>query len=231
MKHLLKIKLVAIFLLTGITLNAQDIKRFLGTYSITAGCYYYGVPSHGLIFETRTVVIEAGIESDLLIHFSIGVNERCLYTNVKAFVLNDSSFIIPEEHMECEVGVLPKQYIVGNGVIRNDSICLSYEYGRDNYDFSAICDNCKEGTSSIVLQIANQNKVYYNAIKQEIVINETLQNQSLTLELYDMLGKIIVRQTNAGNTVSIANLPNGVYVYRLLENDRVVSRGKIVRNN
>jgi len=88
----------------------------------------------------------------------------------------------------------------------------------------------KVGTSIGSLSFDN-NKVYYDAVTQVIVMDETLQNQSLTLELYDMQGKVLLRKTDAGNTVSVANLPNGVYLYRLLENNRVICSGKILKNN
>ena len=77
----------------------------------------------------------------------------------------------------------------------------------------------------------DNNKVYYNAVNQFIVIDETLQNQSLTLELYDVQGKVILRKTDAGNGVSVANLPNGVYLYRVLENNQATYSGKILKNN
>jgi hypothetical protein len=73
------------------------------------------------------------------------------------------------------------------------------------------------------------NKVYYDATNQVIVIDKTLQNQFSTLELYDMQGKVILRKTDAGNTISIANLPSGVYLYRLSQNNRAICSGKVVK--
>ena len=78
------------------------------------------------------------------------------------------------------------------------------------------------------MKLSDNTKVHYNVIGQEIVIEESLQNQSLILELYDILGRMLLKQTDA-NTVSIANLPNGVYVYRLLDNNKIISSGKVVK--
>jgi hypothetical protein len=76
---------------------------------------------------------------------------------------------------------------------------------------------------------SESNKVYYDATNRVIVIDKTLQNQFSTLELYDMQGKVILRKTDTGNTISIANLPSGVYLYRLLENNRAIYSGKILK--
>jgi hypothetical protein len=195
-----------------------NTQHFLGTYSITAMCGNHW----GGFSETRTGVIEKGVDSDLLIQISRDS------LKFKAFVLNDSSFIIPMQYLVVdEWGT--EYYLYGNGVIRNDSICLSYGYG-SVYGFytDVACDNCNE-SSNIVLLPANPNKVYYDAIKQEIVIDEALQNQSLTLELYDIQGKILLRQTNISNSISIAYLPQGVYVYRLLQGNQVICRGKVLK--
>ena len=74
-------------------------------------------------------------------------------------------------------------------------------------------------------------KVYYDATNQSIVIDKTLQNQSVTLELYDMQGRAVLRKTDADATVSIANLPNGMYLYRLLQNNRITCSGKLLKSN
>jgi len=102
---------------------------------------------------------------------------------------------------------------------------------KDNYPQNdTVLISCYIIISPSIKNIATiQNNIYYNSINQEIVIDEVLQNQSLTLVLYDMLGKMIISKTDVGNTVSIANLPNGVYVYRLLENKQVISKGKVVK--
>ena len=90
-------------------------------------------------------------------------------------------------------------------------------------------DAIKKWTTNIKSLFFDSEKIYYNPLTQEITIEKPIQPQFLTLELYDMLGKMILRKTDVGNTVSIANLHQGVYVYRLLEDNRVVGVGKVVR--
>jgi len=90
----------------------------------------------------------------------------------------------------------------------------------------------KKGTNIETVSFSN-NKVCYDAEKQVIVIDETLQNQSFTLELVNMQGKVILKKTNIGNSssISIANLLGGVYLYRLTQNGKIICTGKILKND
>ena len=85
-------------------------------------------------------------------------------------------------------------------------------------------------TSNVEFVSLNKSTVYYDAIKQIIVI-ETLRNKPFTFELVNMQGKVILRKTNVCDTISVAKLPIGVYVYRLLENKQVICNGKILKDN
>ncbi|MDR2970790.1 MAG: T9SS type A sorting domain-containing protein [Bacteroidales bacterium] len=98
-------------------------------------------------------------------------------------------------------------------------------YTEDVYELEI--ETIKKIETSIRSLPFDNNKVYYDAANQVIVIDKTLQSQSLTLELYDMQGKVILKK-DAGNTISVAHLSNGVYLYRLLENNRMIYSGKIV---
>ena len=90
----------------------------------------------------------------------------------------------------------------------------------------------KKLTSNIESVSFSGNKVYYDEIKQVIMINETLLTQPLTFELVDVQGKVILRKTNiCNNSVSIANLLNGVYLYRLTQNGKIIHIGKILKND
>ena len=205
-----------------------DAQPFLGTYHITSNCTLGTTPPANIPFsESRTIVIEQDTVSDLLIHISnLGT--------VRAFLSNDSSFVIPHQILSLYALQVVKLFF-GNGVIRNDSICIDYvrvEYNTvEPYSHlgTSACDNCKVGSSNIILTPTKQKQIYYDATKQEIVIDNILQNQSLTLELYDMLGKRIFRKTSVGNTVSIINLPNGIYVCRLFGGNQLIYSGKIVK--
>ena len=64
------------------------------------------------------------------------------------------------------------------------------------------------------------------------MLDETLLHQSLTFELVDTQGKVILRKTQLSDTsINIANLLNGMYLYRLLQDNQVICSGKIVKNH
>jgi len=86
--------------------------------------------------------------------------------------------------------------------------------------------------SNIETLSSDNNKVYFDATSQTIIIDATLQNQSLTLELIDTQGKVIFRKAGLSNksSVSVVNLLNGIYLYRLARNNVVIATGKILKN-
>ena len=92
-------------------------------------------------------------------------------------------------------------------------------------------ETIKKVDTNIDALLFSDNKIYYDATSQAIVIDETLRSQSLILELYDVQGRVILEKSNVSNTISVAHLPNGMYVYRALENNRVVYSGKILKSN
>ena len=86
----------------------------------------------------------------------------------------------------------------------------------------------KKLTSNINIEtLPFNNKIYYDAVNQVIILNKTLQNQSLELELYNTQGQIMLKTNN--NSISISNLPNGLYLYRLFLNNGELYSGKILK--
>jgi len=123
------------------------------------------------------------------------------------------------------------EYDVGDEVEITGTVRSS---GVDIYSvehFSLEIETIKKLTSNIESVFFSNNKVYYDATKQIIVINETLQNQSLTFELVNMQGQAVLRKTNIDNStfISVANLPSEVYLYRLLQNNQIIYSGKIIK--
>ena len=143
-------------------------------------------------------------------------------------MINDSIFI----HFDWENFGYNKTYLYysGRGKIENDSIFLDYIWG-DIKSYPLESCNCK-GVKKVVHIPPIEptpTKAYYNPITQEIIIDAGLQNQPLTLELYNIQGKMLLREINVGNSISIAHLPQGVYVYRLLQGNQMVCRGKVLK--
>jgi len=195
----------------------QDIQRFLGKYCLECSCN----DMISMITYTREcyVTIKKGenIECDLLTDFPTG------YENLKTFTFNNA-FFIPLQENEGRISFR------GGGEIKNDSLFLDYGIGSLN---ECNCKGKKTETSSVVSPSeSNNNKVYYDATKQIIVLDETLHNQSLTFELIDTQGKVLLRRRNVDSTpITVSNLSNGVYVYRLLQNSQIICSGKIVKSN
>ncbi|MDL2230868.1 T9SS type A sorting domain-containing protein [Bacteroidales bacterium OttesenSCG-928-L19] len=85
-------------------------------------------------------------------------------------------------------------------------------------------------TSKIEL-IPFDGKIYYDGVTQTIVFDETLQNQSLTFELMDIQGRMLIRKTGISNSISIADLPRGLYLYRIMQNNHCSVVYKILKTN
>ena len=86
--------------------------------------------------------------------------------------------------------------------------------------------------SNIELVPIDNIKIYYDATRQVIVIDGSLQ-QSLTFELVNTKGQVTFRKISidSSTSISISNLPNGVYIYRLLQNNRMIYSDKILKYN
>jgi hypothetical protein len=97
-------------------------------------------------------------------------------------------------------------------------------------------------TSTIMVTVnacTGINEVYANSISvypnptsgmvNVILTSELLKNS--TLEVYDALGKLVVKQVliNELNTINISNLNNGIYTFKVLNNSNIVKIGKIVK--
>ena len=66
------------------------------------------------------------------------------------------------------------------------------------------------------------------------IINITLSSElskNSTLEIYDAIGKLIVTEylSSELNTLNISNLSNGIYSFRVLNNNNMVKYGKLVK--
>jgi hypothetical protein len=90
-------------------------------------------------------------------------------------------------------------------------------------------ENIRKTLLSVQSLSLDKNKIYYDAVKQVFILDETLQNQFLTFELVDIQGKIILRKIIDGNYLDMSNLSNGVYLYRLSQNNKVICSGKIIK--
>ena len=87
------------------------------------------------------------------------------------------------------------------------------------------CTGIDELVSNAVTVYPNPNNGIIN-----ITLSSELSKNS-TLEIYDAIGKLIVTEvlSNELNTLNISNLSNGIYSFRVLNNNNMVKFGKLVK--
>ncbi len=80
--------------------------------------------------------------------------------------------------------------------------------------------------------VANLISVYPNPNNGVVNINLTAElAKNATLEVYDALGKLVVKQVlvNELNTINMSNLDNGIYTFKVLNNTNTVKIGKLIK--
>jgi hypothetical protein len=87
------------------------------------------------------------------------------------------------------------------------------------------CTAINEITTSLISVYPNPNNGILN-----IALTEDL-TQNTTLEIYDAPGKLVVKQvlTNQLNTINLTDLNNGMYIFKLLNNNNTVKIGKLIK--
>jgi hypothetical protein len=83
------------------------------------------------------------------------------------------------------------------------------------------------------------NEIFANSISVYPNPNNGLINISLTselaqhssLEIYDAIGKLVVKQVLANelNAINISNLNNGIYLFKVLNNSNIIKIGKLIK--
>jgi len=211
----------------------RNIQQFSGTYEIQMDCIEpYGLEN----CTTLDIEIIPRNSTDPLNIMADFYRQFMYMGSFYATVLNDNSFSFDDWLSQHGYDGKRSNHYVVKGHLKNDSIFIHKKtYRRASDDIIELVEDChckgkKIASSGIAPpSVSDKNKVYYDATKQVIVIDETLQNQSLTFELIDMQGKMVCRKTNAGNSlIGVANLPNGIYLYRLLQNGQAIHSGKIM---
>jgi len=228
MKIKLPFLLIILWMMT-FNLSAQEIKKFLGEYEIKADCILIRddetFPEGG--YENYKIKVEESPDEDANIQFFLG--KHGVNGNVKATILNQQEFKILEDQHIVGTG-FRSFYLNGSGNIKTDSIFMQYRIvDESNVVQQCDCIGKKLGSSGISSLGANKYKVYIDEKKQVIVLDETLQNQSLTFELINLQGNTIWKKTNTGESISIANLPSGIYLCRILQNGQVIYSDKIIK--
>ena len=194
-----------------------DSIEFIVHYSF-GSCGY--ITDEVIISETGTGILLAEIygtfEADLHIIDTDTIIGTCALGN-----FDTDTFKIEKKDSNKELRVhLMWRYkgIVWGGT--NEAVYGEYHLVAESfYDF--LWSNTK--------QLFTNNKIYFDAAKQVIVIDETFQNQSFKLELIDLQGNIVLQEMTANNFVNVKDLPNGIYLCRILHDGQVIYSDKILK--
>jgi hypothetical protein len=96
--------------------------------------------------------------------------------------------------------------------------------------FSAFCPNCSTITGVADNSAEDRFEVYPNPFKDELIFHSAGAQQA-TVILYDLFGRMVLQQDFTGNvSLSTGKLNNGMYIYELMQEGRVVRSGKVVRD-
>ncbi len=89
----------------------------------------------------------------------------------------------------------------------------------------SVCTGINEALANLISVYPNPN----NGVLNITLTNELSKNSSL--EVYDALGKLVIKQVLANelNTINISNFENGIYLYKVLNNTNIVKVGKLVK--
>jgi hypothetical protein len=88
------------------------------------------------------------------------------------------------------------------------------------------------GTSTDIKEIENALfDVYPNPATESVSFRWKENYENLTLVLYQVTGARVMEQiTSSGKSVSISDLKNGVYFYKLMDGQKSVKTGKLIKN-
>jgi hypothetical protein len=131
-------------------------------------------------------------------------------------------------------------YQVGVGLIANATQNHYVPLQPGSYYCNTKDSDGRESTSNVILYTSffeNENSEIANAIwpnpaSEIIFINpELLKTNNITFEMYDMHGRIILREILNSNSVNISQVTSSVYGYRIKAKEKIVAQGRIVKQN
>lgn len=123
-----------------------------------------------------------------------------------------------------KTGFLPADFC-GNSM---ELLCVQADvwWHRGYMYHNAKYSSCHIEETDIRETSAHDVEVHYNAQQKELVIGN--DSRIDVLEVVDAQGRCVLRVTEPGQSVSVARLPQGLYVYRLWGNG-IICSGKFVR--
>lgn len=209
---------------------AQNFEYLTGIYQVTDCCENRSLYDNSKLvhnYFTYTLNVQ-NPKSDSLITLSAHSDRFMPFPRktIIASVLYDSFDIFLQDAGERSIK------IYGNGSFKADSIFLKYSvYDTvDQLHYYWVCESKGKWESNVSIAKYIEPTIYniFFDHRQQAVIFEGL-HKTLKFELYDLSGRWILTRYVDGSPLPIPNdLPNGIYPYRLRENDKVLQTGKIL---
>lgn len=223
--------LTAGLLMMVFNLSAQEINGILGVYEVEVECkrisIYGGESDEEPIAFQLTVEKDVDDASQIQFVFPDGTHNIYWYQPVKATVSEGLNFEIAEQSLG---GPMFSTTVSGAGNIKEDSIFIQYTSATSSTTLQCDGKGKKKVWGADVYSLkAKKYNVYVDAVNQVIVLDEALQAQPLTVEIIGLQGNIISQKTTMGESVSIANLPKGVYLFRIFQDGKVIYSDKILK--
>lgn len=121
--------------------------------------------------------------------------------------------------------VYNNELYIGGGFtqINNDTIRFIAKWVGGNFG-----DSCSSVSINELTATANSISLYPNPVKDNIIINYSLRNKNASLQLFNMLGKLVatyqIEKGSTEKTIALSNLASGVYAVRMVSDEGSVSR-------
>lgn len=130
----------------------------------------------------------------------------------------DSTIFQPKVYPEATPGCAIYTYKVFSGLgTFQDSIQIKFRFGGED---------CFLNTPETAMTYS----VYPNPASTNLTINVNTGGNAVQVRIFNMMGELVSRTTlvDGQNTVSVADLTNGIYFYSILKNNEVVETKKLI---
>jgi hypothetical protein len=74
-----------------------------------------------------------------------------------------------------------------------------------------------------------QIKIYPNPTQTGSVTFYSLNNQAITVHIFDVLGKHVKSETLTNNTLNVSNLKSGIYIAKITQNNISVTKKLVIK--
>lgn len=210
-----KIFLVTIIcFVVSFSLTAQEIKNFVGCYTIQEICTS---ETHQNYSETIDYEIE--IKQSSVDTFDIQFYLEAHFSDtIRAKIINDSAFQMPLQTFQNFDNTLLS--ISGEGYVIEDSIKYNYSSGGSGGEFECTCKGIKKIETGINKNFNDKLKVkvFPNSTKEILYLDLENNSNNISIFIYNSTGLLLINEKNK-KVINISELTAGAYFYSLIVHD------------